>query len=112
MGGYFDALNSTAITAFDAKGNVIGSVTNDQLGIEFLGLVTSDKSATIAGLEFSLVGGEPAGFAIDDIRFGLGSQIVVPNVPLPASAPMFGASLLGLAGLGYAAKRKKAAAAA
>ena len=33
-------------------------------------------------------------------------------VPLPASAPMFGAALLGLAGLGYAAKRKKAAAAA
>ena len=34
------------------------------------------------------------------------------TVPLPASAPMFGAALLGLAGLGYAAKRKKASAAA
>ena len=33
------------------------------------------------------------------------------TVPLPASAPMFGAALVGLAGLGYAAKRKKAAAA-
>lgn len=34
------------------------------------------------------------------------------TVPLPASAPMFGAALFGLAGLGYAAKRKKAAASA
>lgn len=33
----------------------------------------------------------------------------VSAVPLPASAPMFGAALLGLAGLGYAAKRQKAA---
>ena len=39
-----------------------------------------------------------------------GQSIVTP-VPLPASAPMFGAALLGLVGLGYAAKRKKEAAA-
>lgn len=32
----------------------------------------------------------------------------VSAVPLPASAPMFGAALLALGGLGYAAKRKKA----
>ena len=111
-GGYFDAPNSTAITAYDINGNVIGSVTNDQTGVEFLGLVTSDKSATISGLLFSLVGDEPYGFDVDNIQFGVGGQIVVPTVPLPASAPMFGAALLGLAGLGYAAKRKKAAAAA
>ena len=36
----------------------------------------------------------------------------VSPVPLPASAPMFGAALLGLAGLGYAAKSKRARAAA
>lgn len=33
-------------------------------------------------------------------------------VPLPSSAPLFGAALLGLAGLGYVSKRKNAAAAA
>ena len=38
-----------------------------------------------------------------------GRNIVTP-VPLPASAPLFGAALIGLAGLGYAAKRKKTAA--
>ena len=37
--------------------------------------------------------------------------LVISVVPLPASAPMFGAALLGLAGLGYAANRRKAAAA-
>lgn len=36
----------------------------------------------------------------------------VPTVPLPASAPMFGAALLALGAVGYGLKRKKAAAAA
>lgn len=36
----------------------------------------------------------------------------VASVPLPASAPMFGTALLGLAGLGFAATYKKSAAAA
>lgn len=36
---------------------------------------------------------------------------IVPGVPLPASAPMFGAALLALGGIGYVAKRKKVAAA-
>lgn len=40
------------------------------------------------------------------------SNVSVSSVPLPASAPMFGAALLALGGLGYAAKRKKAAATA
>lgn len=35
----------------------------------------------------------------------------ISTVPLPASAPMFGAALMGLAAMGYAAKRKKTAAA-
>lgn len=38
------------------------------------------------------------------------TNLSVSSVPLPASAPMFGAALLGLAGLGYVAKRKKASA--
>lgn len=36
----------------------------------------------------------------------------ISAVPLPASAPMFGAALLALGGIGYAAKRKRAATAA
>lgn len=42
---------------------------------------------------------------------GYATLALVSEVPLPASAPMFSAALLGLAGIGYAARRKKAAAA-
>src|SRR5690606_40260176 len=59
-GGFFDAIGGTAITAFDRAGNVIGSVQNETTGIEFLGLVTDGNVNTIAGLQFSLVGSEPA----------------------------------------------------
>lgn len=37
------------------------------------------------------------------------SNVAVSSVPLPASAPMFGAALLALAGLGYGVQRKKVA---
>jgi PEP-CTERM motif len=103
IGGYFNSVASTAITAFDVNGNVIGSVSNTQIGLEFLGLVTADHSATISGLLFSLVGDEPAGFAIDDVRFGVGSQVVVPGVPEPSTWAMM---LIGFAGIGFAAYRR------
>lgn len=94
-GGFFNAVGGTAITAFDSIGNVIGSVSNVGLGIEFLGLVESGGTATIAGLLFSLVGSEPAGFAIDNLRFGAGGQVVTP-VPEPATLGLLAAGLLGL----------------
>jgi hypothetical protein len=97
-GGFFDAIGGTAITAYDSAGNVLGSVTNSGTGIEFLGLVTDNGAATISGLLFSLVGSEPAGFAIDNLRFG-GQGQVTPGptpVPEPATAALFGAGLLGM----------------
>jgi hypothetical protein len=108
IGGFFDALESTAITAYDSSGNVLGTIANDQLGLEFLGLVTSDNSALIAGLLFSVVGPEPFGFAVDDIRFGVGEQVVVPGVPLPAALPLFGTGLGVLGLLGWRRKKKVA----
>ena len=104
-GGYFDAIGGTAITAFDRQGNTIGSVRNEALGIEFLGLVTEGNINKIAGLQFSLVGSEPAGFAIDNLRFGLGDQVAPPvSVPEPATLALLG---LGLAGLTLS-RRKRA----
>ncbi len=80
-GGYFDAAESTAITAFARDGSVLGQVKNTGTGIEFLGLVTDDGSELIAGLQFSLIGPEPAGFAIDNLRFGTSGQVIIPETP-------------------------------
>ena len=105
-GGFFDAFGGTAITAFARDGSFIGSVSNELTGIEFLGLVTEDRSETIAGLQFSLIGEEPAGFAIDNLRFGMADEIINPNPtpnPNPTSTPE-PASIFGLLALGTLAK--------
>jgi PEP-CTERM motif len=103
--GFFDAIGGTAITAFARDGTIIGQVVNLALGIEFLGLVTSDNTNAIAGLLFSLVGAEPQGFNIDNVRFGVAGQVVNPGpqVPLPGSL-----ALLGIGALGLLSLRKKA----
>jgi hypothetical protein len=74
-GGVFNELHSTSIAAFDKYGRQIGGVVNLTLGIEYLALVTEDGSESIAGLQFSLVGPEPAGFAIDDVSFARSTQL-------------------------------------
>ena len=105
-GGFFDAIGGTAIRAFDRQGGIIGTVVNEALNIEFLGLVTTDGLAAIAGLQFFLVGAEPAGFAIDNLVFARAGQVVVPGqVPVPAALPLFASAL----GLGAIARRRKAA---
>jgi hypothetical protein len=105
VGGFFNAVGGTAITAFGANGELLGSVTNTGLGIEFLGLVTDDGTAQIQGLLFSLVGPEPAGFAIDNLRFGLQGQVVVPE---PMSMALFGLGLIGLAAVQRARRQSQA----
>src|SRR3546814_9537621 len=71
------AAGSTGIRAFDRAGNILGTVSNMGLGIEFLGLVTDNGLAQIAGVQLTLTGAEPAGFAIDNLRFGRVGQVVV-----------------------------------
>ena len=103
-GGFFDALNSTAITAFDSTGAALGQVTNNQRGIEFLGLITDDDQPHIRGLLFSLVGAEPAGFAIDNVRFGVQGQVIPPGtIPEPATLTLLS---MALAGLGLFGRRR------
>jgi hypothetical protein len=96
--GFFNAIGGTAITAYARDGTIIGQVVNLALGIEFLGLVTSDNSNSIAGLLFSLVGAEPQGFNIDNVRFGAAGSIIIPDagVPLPGSLALFGLGAIGL----------------
>jgi len=94
--GFFNAVGGTAITAYDATGAEIGSISNSVLGIEFLGLVTADMTPEISGLLFHLVGAEPFGFVIDNVRFGVAGQVVVPSVPEPSSLAIIGSALFGL----------------
>ncbi len=104
-GGYFDAIAGTAIKAFARDGSLLGSVVNQGKGIEFLGLVTDDGQNRIAGLQFSLVGDEPAGFAIDNLRFGRAGQVKTPDQPVPEPFTIIGSLAAG--GIGVALRRKQ-----
>ena len=84
-----DAARSTAITVYDRQGRVLGQTVNRGTAVEFLGLATRDLSARIAGLEFHLVGPEPKGFGVDNIRFGAPEQVDLPGVrPQPPRPPI------------------------
>ena len=73
----------------------------------------------IAGNISNYIGGydliapnNPNNDIIDDLypsSFSL-AVLAIPAVPLPASAPMFGAALVTLGAVGYGLKRKKAVA--
>ncbi len=91
QGGYFNAIAGTAITAFARDGSRLGSVTNESLEIEFLALASATGQDQIAGLQFSLVGPEPAGFAIDNLRFAQRQQVNWHGLPIqpPASLSSF-----------------------
>ncbi|SNR40972.1 VPLPA-CTERM sorting domain-containing protein [Paracoccus sediminis] len=97
--GFFDNFGSLGLTAFNRNGDLLGTVSNVGLGIEFLGLVSD--AADIAGVLFSLTGVEGAGFAIDSLRFGERGDIIVdPSpVPLPAAGWLLVASMGGMAAL-------------
>jgi hypothetical protein len=100
-GGYFNAIGATTIEAYDSLGNVLGSIVNSQLAIEFFGLADSTGQNVIAGISFFITGSEPAGFAIDNLTFGAKGAINL--VPEPATLLLFGLGLTALAG---ASRRK------
>ena len=106
-GGYFDAIGSTAIVAYARDGSVLGSFANTQIGVEFLGLGVADGTAKIAGVGLRLVGNEPAGFDIDNLRFGVANQVVLtPSVPEPATWAMM---IAGIGVVGFAMRRRRQA---
>ncbi len=97
-GGYFDALHSTTIEAYDANGNSLGSITNSVTGFEFYGLADSTGANVIKGISFYITGSEPAGFEIDNLTFGAADVIVPVNpVPEPTAFILLAMGLLGVA---------------
>ena len=85
-GGYFDAVNSTTIEAYDANGNSLGTITNSVTGFEFYGLADSSGANVIKGVSFYITGNEPAGFEIDDVTFGAAGVIITPTPSTPPTA--------------------------
>lgn len=77
--GFFNSRRSTGIAAFARDGTRLGVVVNRDEGIEFLGLVTADGRPRIAGVSLVLVGKEPAGFNIDNLRFAQAEQLDLPE---------------------------------
>jgi len=80
-GGFFNSFESTAIQAFDRSGRLIGGVLNLEKGMEYMALVTEDGVNRIAGLQFSLVGAEGAGFGIDDVTVARIEQMDTSQIP-------------------------------
>lgn len=108
-GGYFDAIAGTTIEAYDRLGNILGAVTNSELGIEFFGLGDDSGNALIAGIQFYITGNEPAGYAIDNLTYAFDFEGYHPPnvdpVPEPSTILLMGIGLAGLAG--YSRKRAK-----
>lgn len=108
-GGYFNAIGGTSIEAYGRTGNLLGSILNSDLGIEFFGLGDDSGIAQIAGIQFYITGDEPAGYAIDNLTFAFDSDgykgaVVGAVVPEPSTFLLLGG---GLAGLALLARRRK-----
>jgi hypothetical protein len=58
--------------------------------MQYLALITEDGSERIAGLQFSLVGPEPAGFGIDDLSFSFAKRGQLDNKQLPLIGDVLG----------------------
>lgn len=107
-GGFFDAIGGTSITAYNALGTALGTMTNTSYGVEFYGLAVGSGLNEISGLAFYITGNEPAGFAIDNVTFGTMDELVNPPnvVPEPSSVALMAA---GLFALGFAARKRRQA---
>lgn len=127
---FFTTPGQTYVVTFSIAGNPEGAPAVKELNAEVNSVVTSDVadplfSFNASGKTKSNMGWTDVSFTFvgsgqDNLSFAENSpgaygaaldNVRVGTVPLPASAPMFGAALLVLGGLGYAAKRKAAAAA-
>ncbi len=81
--GFFNAIGETTLAWYDINGNLIGSVTNTQLGIETFAI----NAADIASWNISATVNEGGGFAIDNLSF---DEPVAFSGELTSSIPTMG----------------------
>ena len=84
--GYIDDPGSVAVTAFDASGHVLDTVTADQTGI----VPVTVQASGIASFSVAEVAEEDAGFAIDNVAFPQPWSFTITGhkpLPKPASPP-------------------------
>ncbi|MCW6513180.1 hypothetical protein [Lichenifustis flavocetrariae] len=110
---FYPDITSGSLVGINAQINTLvvpnGYVSGDPLGTS-VDIFSNNTFATLGlsqGTYTYLFAG--SGESTDTFTINIGSVSVVP---LPASAPMFGAALLALGAIGYGVKRKKAAATA
>ena len=70
--------------------------------------MTIDGLAVIAGLQFFLVGPEPAGFAVDNLVFAKAGEVALAGQePVPSQEPVLAALPLFASTLGLSAFAQK-----
>ena len=114
---FFDPIRGSGTLTFDSNTQFASFSTPQTIGASINPFIIALADTTADGIHYGY--GEFAGTSLVSYGFEsvAGQPITISNtslsaVPLPAAAPMFGAALLALGGLGYAAKRKKTASAA
>ncbi|MCW6506685.1 hypothetical protein [Lichenifustis flavocetrariae] len=112
---YFDAIRGSGSLTFGSTAEFSSLPAATVIPYSATPFIIGLADTTSNGTHYGY--GEFAGTSLVSYGFESvpGQAITISNtslsaVPLPASAPMFGAALLAFAGLGYGVKRKKAAA--
>jgi hypothetical protein len=77
--GYIDAPGSVAISAYGLNGGLLTRKTADSMGINTITI----SAAGIASFQVDAVGNEPAGFAIDNLRYRLAPIRFNGSIPVP-----------------------------
>jgi hypothetical protein len=67
--GYFDNIGETTLEWYDADDNLIGSVSNTQLGIQTFNVSVQPGEPCIRRWYIRSTGNDAAGFAIDNVSF-------------------------------------------
>jgi hypothetical protein len=94
--------NGTSITAFDATGTSLGTVTNTATGFQFFG-AGIDRGERQSRDRILHDGSGPAGVEIDNVTFGSSQQLAV--VPEPATFLSLAAGLLAVSARRYRRNR-------